>query len=151
MQPSEKQLEVFRVLYPIFKEEVFKRREQMMKLTAFSSTFLVIWLITLLVIFPQPRPIPSIQWLVISGVALFSSLFAYFILQQADRHRMAKQQLIVLEQNLGLYQDEWQTNGDTFFPKSWQCAWTTDRSVTIYLSILAALTALVICAVLIQA
>ena len=143
-------LEVFRVLYPIFKNEVFQRREQMMRLTAFASTFLVLLLIAMLAIFPWPVSASPTRWFAISGIMLFSGLFAYFILQHADRHRMAKQQLIELEQALGLYQDGWQPNGDALFPKNWQSDWVTDRSVTVYLTILAALTTLVICAMLVR-
>ncbi len=42
----EEQLEVLKVLYPWYKEEVFRRREQMMRLTAFASAFLVLLLVT---------------------------------------------------------------------------------------------------------
>ncbi len=149
MNLRDEPLEVFRVLYPIFKHEVFQRREHMMRLTAFSSTFLVLLLIAMLAGFPRSVPTSPTLWLAVSGIALFSGLFAYFILQHADRHRMAKQQLIELEQSLGLYQDGWQSNGDALFPKNWQSDWIADKSVTIYLTVLAALTALVICAMLI--
>jgi hypothetical protein len=144
-------LEAFRVLYPIFKNEVFQRREQMMRLTAFSSTLLVTLLVSMFAGFPRSVPTSLTLWFAISGIALFSGLFAYFILQHADRHRMAKQQLIELEKEFGLYQDGYQPNGDALFPKNWQSDWTTDRSVTIYLTILATLTTLVICAMLVQA
>ena len=63
---------------------------------------------------------------------------------------MAKQQLIELEKVLGLYENGWQLSGDALFPKNWQSDWTADRSVSIYLTILAALTALVICAMLVR-
>jgi len=147
---TDEQVEVFRVLYPIFKDEVFQRREQMMRLTAFASGFLVMLLITMLALSPWPGPTSPTRWFAISGVALFSGLFAYLILQHADRHRMAKQQLIELEKALGLYENGWQLSGDAFFPKNWQSDWTADRSVSIYLTILAALTALVICAMLVR-
>ena len=147
----DEQLAVFRMLYPIFKNEVFQRREQMMRLTAFACTFLVLLLVAMFAIFPKSIPTSPTLWFAISGIALFSGLFAYFILQHADRHRMAKQQLIELEKDLGLYQDGWQPNGDALFPKNWQSDWTADRSVTIYLTIVAALTALVICAMLVRA
>ena len=52
---ADEQVEVFRVLYPIFKDEVFQRREQMMRLTAFASAFLVMLLITILALSPLPR------------------------------------------------------------------------------------------------
>ena len=151
VQLTDKQLEVFRVLYPIFKDEVLRRREQMMQLTALASAFLMLLLVTMLAVSPWPVPTSPTQWFAISGVALFSGLFAYLILQHADRHRMAKQQLIELEKALGLYQDGWQLSGDALFPKNWQSDWTADRSVTIYLTVLAALTALVICAMLVRA
>jgi hypothetical protein len=142
---SDKQLEVFRVLYPLFKEEVYQRREHMMQLTAFGSTVLVLILAALYVLSPWPVPTSPIRWFLVSGVALFSSLFAYLILQHADRHRMAKQQVIALEKTLGLYQEGWQPSGESLFPKNWQTDWATDRSVTVYLVTLAALTTLVIC------
>ena len=149
MNLRDEPMEVFRVLYPIFKNEVFQRREQMMRLTAFASTFLVLLLVTMLAVPPWSVPTSPTLWFALSGIALFSGLFAYLILQHADRHRMAKQQLIELEKELGLYQDGWQPNGDGLFPKNWQSDWTADQSVTIYLTILAALTALVICAMLV--
>ena len=146
----DEQLEVFRMLYPIFKNEVFQRREQMIRLTAFACTFLVLLLVAMFAAgFPRTAQGSLTLCFAISGIALFSSLFAYFILQHADRHRMAKQQLIELEKDLGLYQDGWQPNGDALFPENWQSDWVTDRSVTIYLTILAALTTLVICAMLV--
>jgi hypothetical protein len=150
MNLTEEQVEVFRVLYPIFKDEVFQRREQMIRLTAFASAFLVLLLITMLALSPWPGSTSPTRWFAISGVALFSGLFAYLILQHADRHRIAKQQLIELEKVLGLYENGWQLSGDPLFPKNWQSDWTADRSVNIYLTILAALTALVICSILVR-
>ncbi len=150
MDSTDRQLEIFRLLYPIFKAEIFKRREQMIGLTAFASTLLVLSLVALLPLNIWEETPPSIGWLAISGVGLFSGLFAYFILQHAERHRMAKQQLIELERAIGLYDNDWQANKEALFPQNWQTDWATDRSVTMYLTILSALTVLVICAILIQ-
>jgi hypothetical protein len=144
---SDKQLEVFRVLYPLFKKEVFQRREHMMRLTALCSTVLVLILVALFVLSPWSVPTSSTRWFLASGVALFSSLFAYLILQHADRHQMAKQQVIALEKTLGLYQEGWQLSGESLFPKNWQTDWATDRSVRVYLVTMATLTTLVICSI----
>jgi len=143
------QLEIFRVLYPIFKDEVYRRREQMMQLTAFGSAFLVV-LLSMLTVFSWPAPPAPARWFAVSGVTLFFSLFAYLILQHADRHRMAKQQLIELEKAIGLYQEGWQPMGEALFPHNWQSDWIADRSVTIYLTFLTTLTALVICAMFVR-
>ncbi len=150
MDSTDTQLEVFRILYPIFKDEIFKRREQMMQLTAVASTLLVLTLVILLPLANSMGTTPPTRWLTISSVGLFSASFSYFILQHAERHRMAKQQLIELERAIGLYENSWQGNVKVVFPQNWQTDWITDRSVSIYLTIIITLTALVICAMLIQ-
>lgn len=150
MEISPEQLEVFRVLYPLFKEEVFRRREQMIRLSVFHNAFLVLLLMTMLAVSNNYSPDSATRWLAISGIALFSGFLAYVILQQADRHRMAKQQLIELEKGVGLYIEGCHFTGKAAYPEHWQTDWAADRSVTIYLAVLASLTALVVCAMLIH-
>ena len=146
----QEQLEVLRILYPWYKEEVFRRREQMMRLTAFASAFLVLLLVTMLAVPSKPRPDFTVALFAITGVALFSAIFAYLILQQRTRHRMAKQALIEIERVLGLYDEGLYLVGKALYPEEWQTAWLGDKSVTIYLVVLAALTVLVIAAVLVR-
>lgn len=144
----EEQLEVLKVLYPWYKEEIFRRREQMMRLTAFASAFLVLLLITMLAVPSRPRTDFTMALFAITGVSLFSAIFAYLILQQRNRHRMAKQALIEIERVLGLYDEGLYLVGKALYPEDWQTAWLNDRSVIVYLVVLAALTVLVIAAVL---
>ena len=145
---KEEQLEIVRVLYPWYKEEVFRRREQMMRLTAFGSAFLVLLLITILALAP-PYPVdPIIKIFSLTGVALFSSLFIYLILQQRDRHILAKQTLIEIEKVLGLYEKGLYLKDKTLYPEDWQTSWQTDRSITVYVAVITALAVLVIAAVL---
>ncbi len=144
---SEEQIEVFRVLYPWYKEEVFRRREQMMRLTAFGSAFLVLLLITILALSP-PYPVHlTIKVFTMTGTALFSALFVYLILQQRDRHRIAKQTLIKIEQVLGLYEEGLYLVGKALYPEDWQTAWLNDRSVTVYVTVITALTILVVASI----
>lgn len=142
------QLEVLKVLYPWYKEEVFRRREQMMRLTAFASAFLVLLLVTMLAVPSPPRPDFTMALFAITGVALFTAIFTYLILQQRNRHRLAKQALIEIEKVLGLYEEGLYLPGKALYPEDWQTAWLGDRSVTVYIAVLCALTALVIAAVL---
>ena len=137
---TNEQVETLQRLYPIFKREVFDRREQMMRLTVWASGFLVLLLILLFVVSPSPSTSTSIRWLAVFAVAVFAGLCAYLIVQHANRHQMAKQQLITLEQSLGLYQPGWQTHDQMLFPEHWQSDWKTDQSVTIYLTVLTLLT-----------
>lgn len=146
----DEQVEVLKVLYPWYKEEVFRRREQMMRLTAFASAFLVLLLVTMLAVPARPRPDFTVALFAITGVALFSAIFAYLILQQRNRHRLAKQALIEIERVLGLYDEGLYQVGKALYPDDWQTAWLRDRSVVVYLAVLATLTVLVIAAVLIR-
>ena len=146
----EDQLEVLKILYPWYKEEVFRRREQMMRLTAFAGAFLVLLLVTMLAVPSQAHPGYTGELFAITGVALFSGLFAYLILQQRNRHRMAKHALIEIERVLGLFEEGQYVAGKSLYPKEWQAAWLSDRSVTVYLTVLTALTVLVIATVLLR-
>jgi len=146
----EEQWEVLRVLYPWYKEEVFRRREQMMRLTAFASAFLVLLLITIMAVNPTPMTSFTTRLFAMTGVALFSAMFVYLILQQRDRHRIAKQTLIEMERILGLYDEGLYLVGKALYPQDWQTAWLSDRSVTVYIAVIAALTVLVIATVLVR-
>lgn len=146
----EEQLEILRVLYPWYKEEVFRRREQMMRLTAFASAFLVLLLVTIMAVSPTHGTNGTTQLFAITGVALFSAIFVYLILQQRDRHRIAKKTLIEMEKILGLYDEGLYSVGKALYPEDWQTAWLSDRSVTVYTAVIAALTVLVIAAVLVR-
>lgn len=146
----DEQWEVLRVLYPWYKEEVFRRREQMMRLTAFACAFLVLLLVTILAVSPHRSPHITVRLFAVTGVALFSATFIYLILQQRNRHRIAKQTLIEIERIFGLYDEGLYVIGKTLYPKDWQTAWLSDRSVTVYVMVITALTALVIASVLVR-
>jgi len=150
MPLPQEQPEIFRVLYPIFKDEVFRRREHMIRLSAFHSAVLVLVMVMMMTRSPEQTSHSAIPWLAMSGIALFSGFFAFLILQQADRHRMAKQQLIALEKRMGLYKKDGNGPGKATYPKNWQTDWLADRSVTIYLAVLTAFTVLVICVMLLH-
>ena len=143
-QGSREELEL---LYPWYKEEVFRRRERMMRLTASASGVLVL-LLVVIQFFPSPGPPAAAADLVCVGVVLFSGIMAYLIVQQQARHLMAKQVLINIEQELGLYEKGRHVEHAALYPEEWQTAWKRDVSVGIYLAVLAGLTGLVIAAVL---
>ncbi len=146
----EEQLEILRILYPWYKEEVFRRREQMMRLTAFASAFHVLLLVTIMAVVPSQATHFTTRLFAITGIALFSAIFVYLILQQRDRHLIAKQTLIEMERVLGLYDEGLYLVGKALYPQDRQTAWLSDRSVTVYVAVIAALSALVIAAVLVR-
>ncbi len=144
------QQEVLQVLYPWYKEEVFRRREHMVRLTAFSCAFLVLLLVGFLFI-PASFSADQLHMIfALLGVILFSGLFGYFILQQRARHIMAKQTLIEIERALGLYEEGFYLEESTLYPIQWQSDWTKDWSILIYLTVLGTLTLLVLTALLLR-
>ncbi len=146
---SQAQLEIIRMLYPLFKNEVLRRREYMSRLSVFHNTVLVFLIMILAIISPGHHD-STMRWLTISSVVILSGFVVYLILQQATRHRMAKQQLIEFERGMGLYQEDRGFSGKTTYPQHWQTDWISDRSVTTYLTILIVLTGLAIGAMLIR-
>jgi hypothetical protein len=146
---SQERRDELKLLYPWYKEEVFRRRERMMWLTACSSGILVLALVVLQV-FPAPATSPPTAVLVCLGVVLFAGIMAYLIVQQQARHLMAKQVLINIEQELGLYEKGRHLEDAALYPEEWQTAWKHDVSVGIYLAVLAGLTGLVIATVLVR-
>ncbi len=106
----------------------------MMAYTAIACTTFM-FLLALIPFFPaQYLEKSSFRLLAGIGILIFTALFVYFIRQHADRHRMAKQQLIRLEQEAGLYlAHPSNTTNDPLYPQGWQTDWQTDYSVAVYL------------------
>src|SRR5437588_496302 len=99
LQQEQKRREVLDRLYPWYKEEVFRRRERMIWLTAFGGATLVVVLLFVPVV-PAARS-PLLKAMACVGVVLFNGTMAALILQQAERHRLAKQALIRIERPSG--------------------------------------------------
>lgn len=133
--------QVLTVLYPLYKEEVYKRREQMMRLTIFAA-FGLIAMMFALTLSPIKGRLSSPESLLLSLASLvWCGLFCMLILQQQYRHRLAKQVLIQLEQALGFYEDGLFIENQTLYPGKWKTAWLGDRSGEWYITALCLLTA----------
>ncbi len=147
---SPEQMEVCRMLYPLFKEEVFRRRESMIRLAASYSGVLVVLLVITLMVSPAVSIDSILKVAVLCGLAIFSSLQAYLIVQESHRHRQAKSQLIELETMMGLYQESWRGNEKTVYPQNWQTDWKADQSIYVYLTALILLSVLLTLVLLIR-
>lgn len=135
-------------LYKIFKEEVYRRRDQMMRWTAIGAgSLMMLLLIALLVPSVRLLTVPA-RLLLASGTMLLTLTFALMIWQQHERHRQAKQQLIMLEHTLGLFDDIPLGEHHGIYPEQWRTDWIRDRSLVQYLAILALLTSTVLIAIM---
>jgi membrane associated rhomboid family serine protease len=140
--------QVLTVLYPLYKDEVYKRREQMMRLTAFGAFGLIAMVFSLL-LSPIKSRLSSPEALLLGLAGLiWCGLFCGLILQQRYRHRLAKQVLVQLEQALGFYEDGLFIEHQALYPAKWKTAWLSDRTVPVYLSSLCALTGIFLLALI---
>lgn len=147
---TERSQHVLTVLYPLFKEEVYRRREQMMKLTAWGATGLLAMLFAV-VLNPDKTKLTSAEiWLIELAALVWSGLFCSLIAQQRYRHRLAKQILIELEQALGLYEEGLFVEHKALYPDGWQTAWLGDKSAIFYFACLGVLTGLIVLALLLR-
>jgi hypothetical protein len=147
---NQDRLELLKRLYRSYKEEVFRRRERMIWLTGGAGGVLVVLLVLLTIVPNAAPPERAVKLLAASGLAVFFSFTAYAVWQQRARHRLAKQVLIAIERELGLYEKGRLLEDSALYPEEWQNAWRGDRSVVVYLAVLAVLTGLAIAAVLLR-
>ena len=117
---SPEQVEILRVLYPLFKDEVFCRREHLVLLSTAHNGFLVLLLVIVVFVSPDATIDSTRRWLTLSSLVLSSGFHAYEILPQADRHRQAKSQLIEFETMMRLYQEGRNIIGKARYPKNGQ-------------------------------
>ena len=136
------------VLYPLYKTEVYQRREQMMRLTAFGAFGLIAMTFALL-LSPLKGRLSAVEVLLLAlGGVIWCGLFCGLVLQQQHRHRLAKQVLIQLEQALGFYEDGLFIEHQPLYPAKWKTAWLKDRTGVHYLASLCALAGIFLLALL---
>lgn len=135
-------------LYPIFKEEVYRRRDQMMRWTAIGAGSLVA-ILCIVLLTPAAQSLSATSRLLLAGATLLLAIvYVGIVLQQHTRHRQAKQQLIKIEQTLGLFGASSTPADSAFYPDAWQTEWTRDRSLLQYIAVLTLLTGIVLIAIL---
>lgn len=127
-------------LYPIFKEEVYRRRHEMVRWTAIGAGSLCAILLVVLLV-PSARQLTlGSRALLCSGILLLTITFAALILQQDHRRRQAKRILIDLERALGLFDDNAFLTHGSLYPENWRTDWERNRSVALSLTLLGLLT-----------
>ncbi|ULA63623.1 MAG: conserved membrane protein of unknown function [Nitrospira sp.] len=135
-------------LYPIFKEEVYRRRNQMMRWTGIGAGSLVA-ILCIVLLTPAAQSLSAASRLLLASATLLLALtYMEIVLQQHTRHQQAKQQLIKIERTLGLFGESSRPNDGAFYPDAWQTEWTRDRSLLQYIAVLTLLTGIVLIAIL---
>ena len=136
------------VLYPLYKEEVYRRRDQMMKLTVWGAAGLLTMLFAILLSPYKTRLTTPETWLIGLAALIWSGIFCFLIAQQRYRHRLAKQILIQLERTLGFYEEGLFVERQALYPEEWKTAWLGDKSTILYIACLGILTGLIVLSLL---
>ena len=136
-------VEILKMLYPIFKREVFDRRESIMRIATFGSgtLFAVLLLVT-----SQLLNFGRLRWLAILGLVIFIAGLIDQIKQQKVRHTQAKQGLIEIEKALQFFQENAYLPGKSLYPLDWQSPPRKDWGMAISTLSLVGLTVLIILA-----
>jgi vacuolar-type H+-ATPase subunit I/STV1 len=140
--------QVLTVLYPLYKEEVYQRREQMMRLTVMGSLGLITMLFAFLLSSYKERLTALDSIFIMLASLIWCGLFCGLIVQQQFRHRQAKQVLVQLEQALGFYEEGLVEEHQALYPHGWKTAWLTDRTGILYFASLCSLAVLFLLALL---
>ena len=118
--PDDEAAETFRLLYPIFKEEVYRRRAAMGRIARRGSLFFLL-LATLLLWAPKKPPVSRIgKWGYTLGVASAAGLLAGQVRQEKHRHEKAKRQLIRLEEGLRFFEAGRYLPEGPLYPAEWR-------------------------------
>jgi hypothetical protein len=134
-------LETLRRLYPIFKQEVFDRRDRIMKLAGLASGFLL-----LLMFLTYYSAVTS--WFLILGVIIFTGIILAAIKQHSRRHAQAKLGVIEIEKALGLFESGTYFPDRSLYPDHWKIRPTWDYTLIFYSSALILLAVVVILSML---
>jgi hypothetical protein len=141
-------VEILKLLYPIFKREVYDRREAIMRLTRFGGASLV----GLTVLFSSSAPglvgPVALRWLVAGVVGLFAASLIHQIRQHKVRHARAKRELIRVEEALGLFEEGAYLEKGGLYPAEWRSLPASDPDAAVSAWLLLALAALAMMSVL---
>jgi hypothetical protein len=141
MDLDPQKLETLRMLYPIFKQEVFDRRDRTMKIAGLASGFLL-FLMFLILYFVVS------SWLLIFGVIIFTAITLVQLRQHSHRHAQAKLGVIEIEKVLGLFESGAYFPDRPLYPSHWKTKPSRDYGLLFYSSCLIALATLVILSLL---
>ncbi len=117
--PNTESLETLRLLYPIFKEEVYRRRAAMAQMSR-RGIFAFTTLSILSLFIPENSPSPPIfKFLCAGSVALAMLLLIFQLIQEKSRHEKAKLQLIRLERGFGFFEEGRYLPKEQLYPSEW--------------------------------
>ncbi len=122
MEPSlnKESLKTLRILYPIFKEEVYRRRAEIARVSRRGSLLFTSFSIVLLFLPSKLIFSPHLKSLLVLGISIAAAFLIAQIIQEKSRHEKAKRQLITLEKGLQFFESGSYLPDQTLYPVEWQ-------------------------------
>jgi hypothetical protein len=117
--PQER-MDLFKVLYPLFKIEVYHRRDQILKVASLSSGFFLVLVFVLSCFRVFGVSFRSHFFHMIIALLLFEAVICYHLVQQKSRHEQAKRMLISLEEQMGFFKEGVTKASKGFYPEKWK-------------------------------
>ncbi len=112
--------ETLQLLYPIFKEEVYRRRAAMAQIARAGVFFNVALSLGLLLFSEKLSADTALRYAATVGVTLLTILLIYQIIQEKSRHEKAKRQLITLEKGFGFFEMGRYIPNEALYPSEWR-------------------------------
>ena len=112
-------VEVLKALYPIFKKEIYDRREQMTRISRFGMGLFLSMMI-LILIFPVEMGSNALKFFSSSATAVLTGLLVFQMKQHRKRHIMAKHAVIQIEKALFLFEPDVYLPGKGLYPEEWK-------------------------------
>lgn len=115
-----KSLETFRLLYPIFKEEVYRRRCVIGQISRYGALFFLSISVFVFHFEAKSEVLASPKLYAVGGVMVSLALLIYQLIQEKSRHEQAKLQLITLEKGLGFFEAGSYLPNQPLYPEAWE-------------------------------
>ena len=117
---DEEKIEIFKMLYPLFKREVYDRRDQILKVASLSTGFLLILVFFVSYINLTGLSLKPYFYPLIFSVLFFETVICYHLYQHKSRHEEAKLMVINLEEQMGFFKEGVLSPSKVFFPGHWK-------------------------------
>ncbi len=117
--PQER-MELFKVLYPLFKKEVYHRRDQILKVASLSSGFFLVLVFAVSCFKAFGVSFRPYFFPMIMALLIFEVVICYHLAQHKSRHEQAKRMLISLEEQMGFFKEGVMEASKRFYPEKWK-------------------------------
>jgi hypothetical protein len=117
---TEEKIEIFKVLYPLFKGEIYNRRDQILKVGSISTGVFLFLIFLAALLKGSGISLKADLYPLLSGFLFFEAVICYHLYQHKTRHEQAKRLMIKLEEEMGFFKEGIFDASKSFYPEKWK-------------------------------